>query len=149
MNGFDGLLKAEYSPPKSWTLSRALSFRAESLSLEEIDVLRKVDVDCSSRGEIRVESGFTTDLASVPRSLWIFLSPWDIARAGVVHDKLYSKCLKYFHSENCNYEIWENARKAADNVFFYAMEASDPAVPLWKIKSAYYSVRIFGKNHAR
>ena len=36
-----------------------------------------------------IPKGFVTDLASVPRFLWMFLAPSEIAKAAVLHDYLY------------------------------------------------------------
>lgn len=38
---------------------------------------------------VTVPAGFVSDLASIPRSLWILISPWDIALESLFHDVLY------------------------------------------------------------
>ena len=148
MGSFNGLIQAEFTPPKTWVLSRELSFRTDEISSEDIEILQTIGANCSASGEIFAESGFHTDLASVPRSLWFLISPWDIARSAVIHDHLYACCRNYFNSESCDPEIWKRARAISDKIFLLAMYASEPPVPSWKKKAAYYSVRAFGKKPA-
>ena len=148
MSSFNGLIQAEFTPPKTWVLSRELSFRSDEISAEDIEILQTIGASCSTSGEIFAESGFHTDLASVPRSLWFLISPWDIARSAVIHDHLYACCRNYFNSEGCDPDLWEKARAISDKVFLLAMDASEPTVPRWKKKAAYYSVRVFGKKPA-
>jgi len=148
MGQFNGFLQAEYTPPQTWVLSRELSFKTDDLSKEDLEILKGIGIDCNSTGEIKVPAEFKTDLASVPRSLWTFLSPWDVARAAVIHDQLYLACAVYYLSEKMNKTTWKKARKVSDKVFLLAMEAASPPVPKWKKKAAYYSVRLFGKKAA-
>ena len=44
---------------------------------------------------------------------------------------------------------WQDVRKTADKIFRLAMRCSDPAVPKWKIGTAYRAVRLFGGKPAR
>ena len=148
MGSFNDLIKAEFTPPRTWKLSRELSFKTSQLTKEEIDLLQWIKVDCSNSGEIKVKSGFNTDLASVPRALWAFISPWDIARAAVIHDLLYSRCRDYFSKEDADIHLWEKARGISDHVFLLAMNSAEPPVPSWKKKAAYYAVKYFGKKAA-
>ena len=95
-----------------------------------------------------------TDLASVPRIIWNFISPWDVARAATIHDHLYATLRRYFKDnvgENknvkdkaLNKKIWSKARALSDKVFLLGMRSADPKVPSWKIQSTYSSVRLFG-----
>ena len=39
----------------------------------------------------------------------------------------------------------KKAKKASDIVFLEAMKDASPSVPKWKIYSAYYAVRLFGR----
>lgn len=148
MGQFNGFLQAEFTPPQTWVLSRELSFQSEDLTKEEIETLQSISIQCTTAGEIKVPATFKTDLASVPRSLWAFLSPWDVARAAVIHDQLYLACAIYYLSEGMDKRIWKKARKIADKVFSLAMDSAAPPVPKWKKKAAYYSVRLFGKKAA-
>jgi len=148
MSEFNGFLQAEYTPPQTWVLSRELSFKTEELSKEDIEILQGIGLNCNTKGEITVPVEFKTDLASVPRALWTFLSPWDVARAAVIHDQLYLACAVYYLSENMDKATWKKARKVADKVFLLAMNAATPPVSKWKKRAAYYSVRIFGKKAA-
>jgi len=148
MGSFNGLIKAEFTPPKTWALSRELSFRTEALSKEEIELLQLVGANCSTSGEIFVKEGFHTDLASVPRVLWALISPWDVARSAIIHDHLYACCRDYFSSKEFDQTQWKKIRKVADKVFMLAMNAAEPPVPQWKKKSAYLAVRAFGGKAA-
>ena len=95
-----------------------------------------------------------TDLASTPRILWNLISPWDVARAAVIHDHLYAS-LRKFYKENIresdselkkevSKKQWSKAREVADNVFLRGMHAAEPEVPCWKKYSAFHAVRVFG-----
>jgi len=62
-------------------------------------------------GEITVPADYISDLASIPRSLWVLLPPWDVhCKAAVIHDWLYD-------SQPCT-------RKDADLVFLNMMEGA-------------------------
>jgi hypothetical protein len=148
MGSYNGLLKAEFTPPNRWALSRELSFKTSMLSKDEIEILQWIGVDCSGVGEIKVKSGFSTDLASVPRYLWWLISPTDIVRASVIHDELYFWCRNYFNSTDSDIDIWTKARMISDKVFLIAMQASEPPIEKWKIKAIYAAVRFFGKKPA-
>ena len=86
-----------------------------------------------------------TDLASVPRIVWALISPWDVARAAVIHDHLYATLRSYYHSSGMSKDKWRAARKLSDEIFLLGMQSAEPSV--WKIKiwAAYWSVRVFGR----
>ena len=154
MGEFNGKIVAEFTPPKTWELEKSLSFKANDLSEVEIGLLKDVGVNISSTGRITCKKGMKTDLASVPRIIWNFISPWDVARAATIHDHLYATLRRYFTDnvgENknvkdkaLNKKIWSKARALSDKVFLLGMRSADPKVPSWKIQSAYSSVRLFG-----
>ena len=77
---------------------------------------------------------------------WSFIAPFDVARAAVVHDIMYEKIngalKKGIIESKKEREIY---RKLADRMFLEGMLSADPEVPKWKIWSAYYSVRMFGR----
>ena len=76
--------------------------------------------------EIIVPKGFRTDLASVPRLLWVFIPPMGrYSCASVVHD--------YLCTINYN-------RKEADKVFYELMIKYKTYT--WKAKIMYIGVRI-------
>jgi hypothetical protein len=93
-------------------------------------------------------------LASVPRAIWWLISPWDIARAAIIHDLLYKRIRQYRAKEGdleahptadtvvSNYKA---AKKSSDKVFLMAMKDADPAVPKWKMYAAYYAVVLCGR----
>jgi len=39
--------------------------------------------------QIAIDPGFMSDLASIPRSLWCLVSPYDLAYEGLLHDQVY------------------------------------------------------------
>ena len=149
MGKFNNKISAEFHPPKKWILERALSYQNEEM---EESALQSVGVKCPA-SKITCKKGFVTDLASVPRAIWWLISPWDIARAAIIHDLLYKRIREY-RAENediddPNIETvvgnYTAAKKAADDVFLMAMEDAQPAVPNWKMKAAYYAVVLFGR----
>ena len=154
MGKFNGKIVAEFTPPKTWELEKSLAFKTDDLSEAEIGLLKDVGVNISSTGRITCKKGMKTDLASVPRIIWNFISPWDVARAATIHDHLYATLRRYFTDnvgENknvkdkaLNKKIWSKARALSDKVFLLGMRSADPKVPSWKIHSAYSSVRLFG-----
>ena len=149
MGKFNNKISAEFHPPKKWILERALSYQNDEM---EESPLQSVGIKCPA-SRITCTKGFETDLASVPRAIWWLISPWDIARAAIIHDLLYKRIRQYRakneDTNDPNIETVVNnytaAKKAADNVFLMAMEDAEPAVPNWKMKAAYYAVVLFGR----
>ena len=149
MGHFNNKVEAEFTPPKKWELSRALSYQNEEM---EESALQSIGIKCPA-SRITCKKGFVTDLASVPRICWNFIAPWDVARAAIIHDFLYKSIRQYRAKEDkpdnperetvaSNYKA---AKAAADNVFLMAMKDSDPKVPSWKIYAAYTAVDLFGR----
>ena len=100
----------------TWVLNEPVAFNRDDVNIE-------------------VPTGFVTDLASVPRFCWWFISPWDIARASVIHDWLYYNLLK----KTSKFE-----RKECDEIFLHGMFWASPEVPRYKCYLAFYAVRLFG-----
>lgn len=149
MGKFNGRISAEFHPPRKWVLERPLTYRnADIAKYKEVLAVIKVP---TPENKITVKKGFKTDLASIPRACWNMIAPWDVARAAVIHDLLYKRIRQFrwdilrHSSVHENPSVIRNARKAADEVFLMAMLDANPPVPKWKIYSAYYSVRSFGK----
>ena len=149
MGKFNSKISAEFHPPKKWILERALSYQNDKIfssALQDVGV--KVP---ANRGTCK--KGFVTDLASVPRAIWWLISPWDIARAAIIHDLLYLRIRQYrAENEDVNdpnveevMRTYQAPKKAADKVFLMAMKDAQPSVPKWKIYSAYYAVVLFGR----
>ena len=150
MGKFNNKISAEFHPPKKWILERALSYQNDEI---ETSTLEAVGVKCPAN-KITCTKGFVTDLASVPRAIWWLISPWDISRAAIIHDLLYKRIREYRAKEGIldthraadtivrNYKA---AKKASDNVFLMAMKDAEPAVPKWKMYSAYYAVVLCGR----
>ena len=148
MGRFNDKIEAEFNPPRKWVLSRLLSYQNKDM---DEDVLKVVGVSVVA-SRISVGKGFVTDLASVPRICWAFISPWDIARAAIIHDLLYKKIRVYRREcsktlmNSADPKVISAAKKAADDVFHMAMKDAEPPVANWKIAAAYYSVKMFGRR---
>ena len=147
MGSFNDFLDAEFRPPRNWSLNAPLKFKSETLTREERELLVECGVQVTkTTSTITVPKGYITDLASVPRVCWAFIAPFDVARAAVVHDIMYEKINgAYKEGKISNKCEREKYRKIADNVFRDGMRAAEPSVPKWKIFSAYWSVRMFGR----
>jgi len=150
MGKFNNKIEAEFTPPKAWVLSRALSYQNDET---DVQALESVGVKCPAN-KITCKKGFKTDLASTPKILWNLIAPWDVARAAIIHDLLYLRIRQYRSKEgsldshphaNKIANSVKSAKKAADNVFLMAMQDASPSVPSWKIYAAYYAVVAFGR----
>jgi hypothetical protein len=86
--------------------------------------------DKSSPSRIGIKSGFKTDLASIPRSLWVVYPPYspEYGKAAVLHDAIYAS------------ELFD--RKTCDDIFYEAMGVLG-AGPVSK-RIIYTAVRTFG-----
>ena len=142
---FNDKISAEFTPPKTWELERVLSFKTHLLTKADIDLLKEVGVNISNTGRISCKKGMRTDLASVPRIVWSIISPWDVARAAVIHDHLYATLRDYYHSRGMSKVKWRAARALSDKIFLWGMQSAEPSVLKGKIWSAYWSVRSFGR----
>lgn len=144
---FNRLLDASFQPPRTWQLNTALSFDSDDVNEGDAAALKAVGTRINSKMKITVPKGFKTDLASVPRACWAFIAPFDIARAGVVHDYIYW-CIRQYRSKNpdADPEVYNSAKAVADKVFLEAMKSSEPKVPSWKIWAAHKAVVLFGAS---
>lgn len=80
---------------------------------------------------IRIPKGTITDLATVPRWLWLIVPPLGkYTKASIIHDYLYQNAI--------------NTKEYADKVFLEAMEVA--GVKLWRRKIMYWSVKAFGRG---
>jgi len=170
MGKFNSTLKAEFRPPKTWSLTKPLTYTTNNI-LDKIDLWRMaIDllnynnnihellssnsfyetlIDIEANGSenliIRVPPGFQTDLASVPRPLWWLIAPTDVARAAVIHDFLYTVLELYINrNKDLSKRRKKHLRKLCDKTFYYAMLDSKPKVSIWKIDVVYRAVRLFG-----
>ena len=102
MGEFNTKIVAEFTPPKTWVLEKALSFQTEELNDEDIQVLKMIGANVQDTGKgtgkITCKKGMKTDLASTPRILWNLIAPWDVARAAIIHDHLYAALRMYWHT---------------------------------------------------
>jgi len=163
MGQFNGLLRAEFRPPKNWHLTKMLTYMTTDIT-NNVDLWRMA-VDLFKHNTklghlpsdsvlinikvnqlvIHVPPTFSTDLASVPRPLWWLIAPTDMARAAVIHDFLYSLLECYIsYTPNLTKKSKAKLRKLCDQVFYFAMVDSEPEIPMWKINAAYSAVRLFG-----
>ena len=150
---FNGKISAEFTPPKTWVLEKALSFTVGmelGITDDDMDTLQEVGVNISNSGgertnRITCKKGMVTDLASVPRIAWNVIAPWDVARAAVIHDHMYAVLREYYSQPDKSKPKWRRCRKTADKIFLLGMQAADPKVSKFKIYSAYWSVRLFGR----
>ena len=155
MGQFNGLVVAEFHPPLKWILTKSLSYSNKDV---DVDILKHVGLDIKQNngGKVTVPTGFATDLASVPRAVWWLISPWDIARAAIIHDLLY-KTIRQYRWKRCKQDVstmkekekgycdHKLAKTASDQVFLMAMLDAEPKVPKWKIYPAYWAVVLFGR----
>ena len=153
MGTFSNKIVAEFTPPKTWMLEDELAFETEDLKDEDIKILEAIRANIvdtgRNTGRITCRKGMQTDLASVPRICWAVLSPWDVARAAIIHDHLYAALRLYWQdTEIFDYRTWEKGKYLADKIFLMGMKSADPKVPSWKMYPAYWAVRLFGSSSA-
>jgi hypothetical protein len=134
MGTFNNKIEAEFNPPKTWILSRVLSYQNDKI---DIGALKDIGVNAPSN-RVTCNKGFKTDLASTPKIMWNLIAPWDIARAAIIHDFLYLK-IRQYRKKNSKGMV------SADNIFLMAMKDSNPKISSWKIYAAYYAVHLFGR----
>ena len=154
MGQFNKLLDATYHPPRKWVLNTSLSYDCDELTEEEIDVLKSVGVKVTKKGKVTVPKGFVTDMASVPRACWMFIAPFDVARAAVIHDLLYKNIRQYrwnwrkdkIREPKLELEKVYQAKEISDKIFLCAMNDSEPEVPTYKKNPAYWAVKVFGNS---
>jgi hypothetical protein len=98
---------------------------------------------------ITVPSGYSFDLASVPRFFWRVIAPFELSLvAPLIHDFIY----EYKGSlppgslrlaDHALDESMQFTRKQADALFLELMQRE--GVKPWRRKLAYWAVRLFGK----
>ena len=154
MGQFNKLLDATYHPPRKWVLNSSLSYDCDELTEEDIEVLKSVGVKVTKKGKVTVPKGFVTDMASVPRACWMFIAPFDVARAAVIHDLLYKNIRQYrwnwredkIREPKLELERIFRAKEISDKIFLCAMNDSEPEVPTYKKNPAYWAVKVFGNS---
>ncbi len=152
MGQFNNKIMAEFNPPRKWVLGRDLSYTTSDLSVEDIKSLQAVGVkikrDTNKTETITVPKGFVTDLASVPRAMWAFIAPFDVARAAIVHDLLYKTIRQYRWKmkDKEDQELIKKAKIASDKVFLLGMHDAEPKIPGWKSYSSWKAVDLFGNG---
>ena len=154
MGQFNKLLDATYHPPRKWVLNSSLSYDCDKLTEEDIEVLKSVGVKVTKKGKVTVPKGFVTDMASLPRACWMFIAPFDVARAAVIHDLLYKNIRQYrwnwredkIREPKLELERIFRAKEISDKIFLCAMNDSEPEVPTYKKNPAYWAVKVFGNS---
>ena len=108
----------------------------------------KVKRETNKTETITVPKGFVTDLASVPRAMWAFIAPFDVARAAIVHDLLYKTIRQYRWKmkDKEDQELVKKAKIASDKVFLLGMHDAEPKIPGWKSYSSWKAVDLFGNG---
>ena len=153
MGTFSNKIVAKFWPPKTWVLEDELSFETNELNDKDIEILQKIGANVidtgKGTGQVTCRKGMQTDLASVPRACWALISPWDVARAAIIHDHLYAALRSYCNKEDYSYDIWKKGKDLSDTIFLLGMKSADPKVPAWKIYPAYWAVRLFGSWSAK
>ena len=153
MGTFSNKIVAEFTPPKTWMLEDELAFETNELKDEDIEVLIKIGANIvdtgRDTGRITCRKGMKTDLASVPRICWAVISPWDVARAAIIHDHLYAALRSYCDEVDYSYNVWKRGKDLSDIIFLLGMKSADPKVPCWKMYPAYWAVRLFGRWSAK
>ena len=98
----------------------------------------EVYVECKNyKGNIIVPAGFRTDLASVPKALWILIpNSGKHTFAAVVHDYLYVNNKKSING------IFDFSRSDCDEIFYNKMRYYQ--VEKMKAKTMWLAVRAFG-----
>ena len=125
MGKFNKNLDATFNPPRKWVLNSALSYDCDDLTEQEIDTLKAVGI----------------------------ISPYDLARAAIIHDQLYKQIRqhRWSHLQDNDFETdierraIVQAKAVADKIFLCASNDAVPKVPAWKCNAAYYAVRAFGR----
>ena len=145
MSKFNGLLDAKFHPPRTWVLDSALVYDDDHLSEDDIKTLNAIGLKVKKNGKITAPKGLKTDMASVPRFMWWLIAPFDVARAAVIHDVLYSKIRNYRYHGGSD-DVAFRAKKVSDLVFKHAMDDAEPPVAGWKKFLCYQAVNVFGKS---
>ena len=153
MGPFSNKIVAEFTPPKTWMLEDELAFETNKLNDGDIETLEEIGANVKDTGKgtgiVTCRKGMKTDLASVPRACWALISPWDVARAAIIHDHLYAALRNYCDKEKYSYTVWKRGKDLSDTIFLLGMKSADPKVPAWKIYPAYWAVRLFGRWSAK
>ena len=61
MAGFNGFLDATFLPPRNWTLDADLVYQCDTISQDEINLLRECKVRVTDDGKISIPAGYITD----------------------------------------------------------------------------------------
>ena len=145
MSKFNGLMDAKFHPPRQWVLNTKLVYEDDNLTENEMVALKNVKAPIDMRsGKVTAPAGLKTDMASVPKFMWWLIAPFDVARAAVIHDVLYSTIRHYRYHDGID-SVAFKAKKVSDLVFKHAMNDAQPPVPGWKKYLCYQAVNWFGK----
>lgn len=132
--------------PHCWQLTQKFEMRCAwrpSQPTQHAWIILGLDVQTSDDDItcITIPAGTSTDLGTVPRMLWWFCSPVDIAMAAVVHDKMYELINK--SNSRLTFKTRMQRRSEADDVFMLAMQLQPNS---WKprVWAVWMCVRLFG-----
>jgi hypothetical protein len=142
------LLTADFHGDRHWVLTNPLEYTCPKFMIHShYKLWRGIGAHMVLNASentitITVPKGFNTDLASIARPMWSVISPWDVARAAVLHDMLYGIIRE--NKEHLSKTRIKILRKQADIIFKRGMHDADPEIPNWKIGTCYYFVRSLG-----
>ena len=142
------LLTADFLGDRHWVLTKPLSYEIfDFIDKDYLHIWQMLGADIELHIPeysllITVPKGYHTDLASIARPMWSIISPWDVARAAVVHDMLYGFIRK--NKEHLSKTRIKVLRNQADKIFRQGMRDADPEVAKWRIGICYYFVRSLG-----
>lgn len=115
-----------------------------SVSIAQIGATREYSVEAEYiydrvNHKIKVPKGFIYDRASIPRILWLLISPDDLGNvAPLLHDYLYRSGGKLPNDHVDPYRTYD--RLEADDLFLEAMTKC--GVDKWRREAAYQAVRL-------
>ena len=91
---------------------------------------------------VRIPTGFVTDLASIPRPLWVLIAPMDLTFAApILHDYLY-QCGGVPPPGGVYPSDVTFTRREADRLFAQLMK--EEKIVFWRRHLAWVAVRLFG-----
>lgn len=147
---WSGKLDCTFHGKMHWELNEELWFisaHADKYHAEwkemGVKITRPKGVGASSK--VYALKGYDTDLASIPRAGWVVVSPWDVARAAIIHDVLYGALRQALSNGTHDEKLINTMRATADATFLEGMQAAEPKIPMWKAKPCYWAVRPFGR----
>ena len=136
-------LKLSQIKKNRWRLEEDLTFTSNCLTKAEQCLLEEVGASIKISEKdftIVIPEKTASDLASVPRFLWWFLSPWGIGKAAILHDHTHQACRQYQTSKQYKKEKYLKARALSNKLFLLSMKTLKYKPRAYKIYLAYVTV---------